>query len=195
MKAGVAAFVVAAIRKAQRGQPRRGLTLVNTAGEETGCEGAFHLARTGALGEAELLIVAEPSSNLPITAHKGSVRLRVTAAGKTAHSSMPELGENAIYKIIGWIAKIDALNFADQSHPLLGRTTASVTTVFGGQNINSVPDAAGSLSISGRSLRMTTASLSRPSARFAERRRQSRLLPTCHVSRRFGDRAVDGNSY
>jgi succinyl-diaminopimelate desuccinylase len=142
MKAGVAAFVVATIAQARRGNPRRGITLVITAGEETGCEGAFHLARTGALGLAELLIVAEPSSNLPIIAHKGSVRLRVAAKGRSAHSSMPELGDNAIYKTAKWIRRIEALKFESHSHPLLGRTTASVTTVFGGQNINSVPDSA-----------------------------------------------------
>jgi succinyl-diaminopimelate desuccinylase len=140
MKAGVAAFVVAAIAQAKRKTPRRGITLVITVGEETGCQGAFHLARIGALGPAELLIVAEPSSNLPIVAHKGSVRLRISAKGRTAHSSMPELGDNAITKIAEWIRRIEALEFADHSHPLLGSTTACVTTVAGGQNINSVPD-------------------------------------------------------
>jgi succinyl-diaminopimelate desuccinylase len=142
MKAGVAAFVIATIAQAKRNKPVRGITLVITAGEETGCEGAFHLARVGSLGKAELLIVAEPTSNLPIIAHKGSVRLRITAKGKSAHSSMPELGDNAIYKVAEWIRRIEALRFED-SHPLLGNTTASVTTVSGGQNINSVPDSAG----------------------------------------------------
>jgi succinyl-diaminopimelate desuccinylase len=94
------------------------------------------------LGRAELLIVAEPSSNLPIIAHKGSVRLRIAANGKSAHSSMPELGENAVYKVAEWIRRIEGMRFEDQSHPLLGSTTASVTTVTGGQNINSVPDSA-----------------------------------------------------
>jgi len=143
MKAGVAAFVAATIAQAGGQKLTRGITLVITAGEETGCEGAFHLARKGALGRAELLIVAEPSSNLPIIAHKGSFRVRITATGKTAHSSMPELGENAVYKIAEWIRRIETLEFAGKSHPLLGNTTASVTTVFGGQNINSVPDSAG----------------------------------------------------
>jgi succinyl-diaminopimelate desuccinylase len=142
MKAGVAAFVVATIAQAKRKKPIRGITLVITAGEETGCEGAYHLARVGALGTAELLIVAEPSSNLPIIAHKGSVRLRIAAKGKSAHSSMPELGDNAIYKVAEWIRRVKALSFEKQSHPLLGTTTASVTTVTGGQNINSVPDSA-----------------------------------------------------
>lgn len=142
MKAGVAAFVVATMAQAKWKKPARGITLVIAAGEETGCEGAFHLARVGALGRAELLIVAEPSSNLPIIAHKGSVRLRIAAKGKSAHSSMPELGENAIYKVTEWIRRIEDLKFDDRSHPLLGSTTASVTTVSGGQNINSVPDSA-----------------------------------------------------
>ncbi len=142
MKAGVAAFVAAVIAQSKRKRPRRGITLVITAGEETGCQGAFHLAELGALGPAELLIVAEPSSNLPIIAHKGSVRLRITAKGRTAHSSMPELGDNAIYKIAQWIRRVEALTFEGHSHALLGNTTASVTTVFGGQNINSVPDSA-----------------------------------------------------
>jgi succinyl-diaminopimelate desuccinylase len=143
MKAGVAAFIVAAVDAAKKGRLKRGITLVITAGEETGCEGAFHLAREGALGDAELLIVAEPTSNLPVIAHKGSVRLRITATGKTAHSSMPQLGENAVYKIARWVGLIEALVFPEHEHPLLGRTTASVTTIFGGQNINSVPDSAG----------------------------------------------------
>jgi succinyl-diaminopimelate desuccinylase len=143
MKAGVAAFVAATIAQTESNVPlKRGITLVITAGEETGCEGAFHLAKKGVLGSSELLIVAEPSSNMPIIAHKGSVRLKISAKGQTAHSSMPELGENAIYKIAEWIRRIESHKFPVPAHPLLGTTTASVTTVFGGQNINSVPDSA-----------------------------------------------------
>ena len=48
MKSGVAAFVVAALEIAAF--PRSaGLILVITAGEETGCEGAAHLARSGGI--------------------------------------------------------------------------------------------------------------------------------------------------
>jgi succinyl-diaminopimelate desuccinylase len=139
MKAGVAAFVEATrdIAKASIG---RGLVLVITAGEETGCEGAFDLGRRGVLGEAGLLIVAEPSSNELILAHKGSLRLAVTARGKTAHSSMPELGDNAIYRAVEWIKQLQVLELPDTPHPLLGLPTMCVTTVHGGLNINSVPD-------------------------------------------------------
>ena len=142
MKSGVAAFVAAAARMLDAAKPlRRGLVLVVTAGEETGCEGAFDLARRGVLGETELLIVAEPTGNRPVVAHKGSLRLAVSASGRTAHSSMPEEGDNAISRLISWIARLEAHRF-ERRHPLLGGTTAVVTTVVGGRNINSVPDAA-----------------------------------------------------
>jgi len=141
MKAGIAAFVDAVLEIADR-PLSRGITLVITAGEETGCEGAFHLARVGALGKASLLVVAEPSSNELILAHKGSLRLGVTARGRTAHSSMPELGDNAIYKASDWINGLRRFAFAAPNHPLLGGSTLVVTTIQAGLNINSVPDRA-----------------------------------------------------
>jgi succinyl-diaminopimelate desuccinylase len=143
MKGGVAAFVAATLQQVARDRKlRRGITLIITSGEETGCEGAFHLARVGALGSAGLLIVAEPSSNLPIIAHKGSLRLSVRVRGKTAHSSMPELGDNAVDKIAEMICRLRSHRFNAPPDALLGPTTAAVTTIKGGLNINSVPDAA-----------------------------------------------------
>jgi succinyl-diaminopimelate desuccinylase len=58
MKSGVAAFVCAALDVA-RADPEAELVLVVVAGEETGCEGSGHLARTaGALCRAGALVVA-----------------------------------------------------------------------------------------------------------------------------------------
>ncbi|HVW55501.1 MAG TPA: M20 family metallopeptidase [Rhizobiaceae bacterium] len=143
MKAGVAAFVAAVLSEAEAGMRfRRGVTLIITAGEETGCEGAFHLGRLGVLGSAHLLVVAEPSSNRPIVAHKGSMRLVVSASGITAHSSMPDVGDNAIEKAAEWVCRLSRHAFGSAEHPLLGKTTAAVTTIKGGLNINSIPDAA-----------------------------------------------------
>jgi succinyl-diaminopimelate desuccinylase len=140
MKAGVAAFIAAACNLLEEGHRfHRGVTFVITAGEESGCEGAFHVGREQVLGPAELLIVAEPTSNAPVFAHKGSLRVIVTARGRTAHSSMPDEGENAIETAATWIRALGEHDFGAR-HPLLGRMTACVTTIRGGENINSVPD-------------------------------------------------------
>ena len=73
MKSGVAAMVAAALRLAKTPLHKAGITLVLVAGEETGCEGAAHLAKVpGALGHAGALVVGEPTGNRPVIGHKGA---------------------------------------------------------------------------------------------------------------------------
>jgi succinyl-diaminopimelate desuccinylase len=141
MKAGVAAFVSAALEVARGPGLKRGIVLVITAGEEIGSAGARHLADTGALGEASALVVAEPTSNRLGVAHKGALHLRGHAGGRTAHGSMPEFGDNAVLKAARAAAAVDALRFEEAAHPLLGRPTATVTSLHGGGPVNVVPDA------------------------------------------------------
>lgn len=139
MKGGVAALVVAAVKAAasDEGPPVR---LLLTAGEETGCEGATHLAVSGRLSEASLLIVAEPTSNRVFVAHKGVLWLRLRLAGTSAHGSMPELGDNAVIKAATAIKALDGLGFdLDEPHSLLGRSTVNVGFCKGGANFNVVP--------------------------------------------------------
>jgi succinyl-diaminopimelate desuccinylase len=142
MKAGVAAFVAAAVRMAPHLQRSPGLTLVITAGEENGCEGAFHLHRDGVLGRAGAVVVAEPTSNYPCVGHKGAFWLRAVARGITAHGSMPEKGDNAVYKAARAVSKLESFRFTSPPHPLMGQATLNVGTFHGGLNINSVPDRA-----------------------------------------------------
>ena len=143
MKSGVAAFVVAAIRLARELETGPGMVLIITAGEETGCEGAYHLAGLGnVLGDAGAIVVAEPSSNLPFIGHKGALWLKAVANGLTAHGSMPELGVNAIYKAARTISQLEDFDFNVARHPVFGKPTLNVGTVHGGMNINSVPDRA-----------------------------------------------------
>jgi succinyl-diaminopimelate desuccinylase len=138
MKGGTAAIVVAAERIAALGEGAAGLELVLCAGEETGCEGA--LALTGSLGRCGAVLVAEPTTNYPCVAHKGVVWADAVARGKTAHGSMPHLGENAIYKLARAVARLEDFSLEAEEHALLGLPTVSLGTFSGGININSVPD-------------------------------------------------------
>jgi succinyl-diaminopimelate desuccinylase len=142
MKGGLAALVIAAERVAALGRGEAGLELVLCAGEETGCEGARRLAADGALGEVGALLVAEPTSNYPCIAHKGVVWIDAATQGRSAHGSMPHLGENAVYKLVRAIGALERFDFGGPEHELLGRPTLGVGTIAGGVNINSVPDRA-----------------------------------------------------
>ena len=146
MKSGVAAFVVAAMQMAQKAKDGPGISLIITAGEETGCEGAFHLAASkdilDFLGPAGCFIVAEPTANEPLLGHKGAYWLRAKTEGITAHGSMPERGDNAFYKLAKAALALEQFTFDTPTHELMGQGTLNVGTAKSGININSVPDAA-----------------------------------------------------
>lgn len=143
MKGGVAAMIVAAITLARVSNGKAGITLVITAGEETGCQGAHYLAELGnVLGKAGAIVVGEPTSNYPLVGHKGALWLEAYTNGVTAHGSTPEQGVNAIYKAAHAITRLQKYNFNVLPHPVLGLPTLNIGTVSGGININSVPDRA-----------------------------------------------------
>ena len=143
MKSGVAAFVSSSIEVFKNNPPRSGIRIILTAGEETGCEGATDLVKSSKnLGTASALIVAEPTANVPAIGHKSSLFINAFTKGITAHSSMPHLGDNAIYKAARAINLIENLQFDVEEDSLLGNPTINVGMVNGGKNVNSVPDSA-----------------------------------------------------
>ncbi len=143
MKSGIAAFVSAAVDLGEALDDGPGLLLIMAAGEETGCEGSRPLGAELA-GEVEVgaMVIAEPTYNLPKVGHRGAFWLRMTAAGKTAHGSMPEHGINALYKAARAAGKLEDFDFNVKRHPLLGGNSLSVGNLHSGQNVNSVPDRA-----------------------------------------------------
>ncbi len=141
MKGGLAAMICASIEAFNESEPEGGIRLVFTAGEELGCQGALHLVKAiKNRGKARAIIVGEPTANIPAIGHKGALYLNAVTSGVTAHSSMPELGVNAIYKAATSILKTRDFNFDVERDALLGFPTINVGKMNGGMNINSVPD-------------------------------------------------------
>ncbi len=140
MKGALASMIIAAINASKERLPG-GLRIIFTAGEELGCQGITHMSDENLLaGNASAIIVGEPTGNIPAIGHKGAIYLNATASGKTAHSSMPEMGDNAIYKVVDAITAIRDLNFEAEQDYLLGYPTLNIGKIAGGMNINSVPD-------------------------------------------------------
>lgn len=143
MKSGLAAMIFAATEIPAGQLPEDGLRFILTAGEELGCQGVQDMVKNHNLsGEASAILVGEPTGNIPAIGHKGAIYMNAVAVGKTAHSSMPELGINAIYKAARAITKIEQLRFNADKDTLLGFPTINVGKINGGMNLNSVPDRA-----------------------------------------------------
>ncbi|WP_261644201.1 M20 family metallopeptidase [Erwinia mallotivora] len=139
MKAAIAAFAVACVTHQAAIRAGRGVVLLITGGEETGCDGAKALIDAGKLPDVGALIVGEPTANYPVIGHKGALWLRCETRGKTAHGAMPELGINAIYLAAEALGKIQHF-VPGAAHPLMKQPTLNVGRIRGGLNINSVPD-------------------------------------------------------
>lgn len=143
MKSGLAAITLMALRIAKIPNRRAGATIIFTAGEETTCEGAAHIAGLpGVLGKVGAIIAGEPTVNAPWIAHKGCVRYAIKTKGVAAHASMPEKGVNAIYQAAEVIKKLQAFDFDTPPHLILGNPTLAVTTMTAGTAINIIPEEA-----------------------------------------------------
>ncbi len=88
-------------------------------------------------------IVAEPTQLHIVDTHKGAVRWDLTTSGRSCHSSRPERGVNAIYRMAGLLPLIERYAEelrASRSDPRLGPATLSVGRIEGGTSVNTVPD-------------------------------------------------------
>jgi acetylornithine deacetylase/succinyl-diaminopimelate desuccinylase-like protein len=89
-------------------------------------------------------IVAEPTNLHVVVAHKGMVRWRCHSLGRAAHSSRPQQGDNAIFRMARVLTALERYQTEIvgplAEHPLCGRPTLSVGTIGGGISVNTVPD-------------------------------------------------------
>lgn len=89
-------------------------------------------------------VVAEPTSLNIVNSHKGVTRWELSTVGRSCHSSRPNDGINAIYRMARLLCAVEryaAALAAQPPHPQLGPPTLSVGRVEGGISVNTVPDA------------------------------------------------------
>ncbi len=141
MKGGDAALLAAAKALAAAGVSLKGdLIFAFTADEEAEKLGAKELAARPDLAPVQAVVIAEPTDNEICVAERGLLWLEITTHGKTAHGSMPHLGQNAIMMMMAFLTGLGQLAVPYEEHPLLGGFTRGINTISGGVKINVVPD-------------------------------------------------------
>ena len=125
---GILLAQVAAAEKLRAGGEQR-IGLLYVVAEERGSEGA-RMANTAAPASARFLINGEPTDNRLGIATRGVYRVRLRATGRAAHSSLPELGESAIDKLLDALIALRTVNWPED--PVLGRSFYSVGLINGG---------------------------------------------------------------
>jgi acetylornithine deacetylase/succinyl-diaminopimelate desuccinylase family protein len=142
---GSLAAMMAAMRLAlQSPKDLRGeLILMAVAAEESGGLGTqFWLRSRSGDTRSSMAIIGEPSGLKPVIGHKGVSRRKLSVRGRSAHSSNPSQGRNAIYPVARLVMFIEELNerLTQRTHPLLGPPLVSANVIRGGIKDNVIPD-------------------------------------------------------
>lgn len=142
IKGGLAAML-AAFARVVRDKPAGAANVIMACAvdEEFTFLGVQRLVKGGL--KADMAVVAEPTQLHIVNAHKGITRWHLSTAGRSCHSSSPEQGVNAIYRMGLLLVGIEQYaNRLRQSRtdPLLGPPTLSVGRIEGGTSVNTVPD-------------------------------------------------------
>jgi acetylornithine deacetylase/succinyl-diaminopimelate desuccinylase family protein len=141
MKGGIAAAICA-------------LAVLERAGRAPACDVVFHLVadeeRGGRYGTKVLLergllagdacLVPEPTDLQLCVAERGLMQATLTVRGRPGHGSRPREAVSAIEHAARLVLALHAADFGDPDHPLLGRPTANVGTINGGDTFNTVAE-------------------------------------------------------
>jgi acetylornithine deacetylase/succinyl-diaminopimelate desuccinylase-like protein len=140
MLGGVAAMCTAAVAMKRSGLPLTGrLVIHGVVDEEVDAIGSQLAAEEV---EADWVVVTEPTGGRVYAFGKGQVNVEVTFKGRAAHSSVPELGHNAIHDAAAFVMLVE------QEHQRLtataegdvGPPTFSTGVIRGGLTGSIVPE-------------------------------------------------------
>jgi acetylornithine deacetylase len=138
MKCGVAACMVAIAASPAR-RLRGDVIFAAVIDEEYAGIGTLDVA---ARYRADAALIAEPTQQELVVAHKGFVWLEVETQGAAAHGSIPG-AVDAIAQMGPVLVGLAALNrrlLARPSHPLLGSGSLHASLISGGQELSSYPE-------------------------------------------------------
>lgn len=136
----IAAEVAAEFRDTALTAP---ITLLATANEETGMEGARALVESAAL-RGGCAVIGEPTNLQPVHAHKGILMEAITLHGSAGHSSNPALGANTIAAlplVLDALRGLQSQLLQQHRNPLFAVDHATINPghVCGGDSPNRIP--------------------------------------------------------
>lgn len=143
MKFAIACYLNLFLELGRRNLKRLDLGILVTTDEEVGgANGTGALVKKGLL--PKVCVLPDGGQNWEMQkGAKGILRLRVTARGQSAHGSRPWAGDNAIEKLMSFLAKLrsqfpeEPCGDAEHEHP-----TMNTGKIAGGQETNLIPDIA-----------------------------------------------------
>ncbi|MDC0935121.1 M20/M25/M40 family metallo-hydrolase [Pirellulales bacterium] len=142
-KGSMTAMIAALVRTAARDEPPPGPVVLVCAGDEEFTQSGIRHFLEQTEETFAFAVFGEPTQLNPVVQHMGSIRWDLTVRGKSAHTSRPDLGRNAI---LGMVEVVAALGRCQQQlqqiwhNPYVTGPLLTVTMIEGGRTRNSTPD-------------------------------------------------------
>lgn len=141
-KGSLAAMLSALAIAANKPSGDYNIAVVGVTDEEYSWRGSKTLVSQAPTANAYFGIVGEPTECKLVHGYKGVARWSIATTGVSAHSSQPDKGENAIYRMakVLTVLKEYGHELANVVDDKLGAETLSVGVIRGGSAVNVVPD-------------------------------------------------------
>jgi len=88
----------------------------------------------------DFAITGEPTNMHIGVEAKGVLAMRIVVHGRSAHSSTPWLGDNAVLKAVDVFRALESLPFSRESSEMFDRPSINLGRIAGGDALNKVPD-------------------------------------------------------
>ncbi|WNJ96394.1 acetylornithine deacetylase [Vibrio ruber] len=139
---GFFAFIIEAVQKIDWQKQTKPLYILATCDEETTMMGARHFTESAPF-KPDYCIIGEPTSLVPVYAHKGHVANAIRVTGKSGHSSNPALGVNAIeimHEILFTLMQVRERLIKTYHHPGFDVPTPTLNLghIHGGDSANRI---------------------------------------------------------
>ena len=139
MKGGLAGIMCSVVDLAEQRDVRvRFACVPDEEAEDVSVRSTDWLVREGLTGDFAL--TGEPTDLHVGIQAKGVLAARLRVSGRSAHSSTPWLGDNAVLKAIDVFRRIETLPFARESSEFFERPSINLGRINGGDAFNKVPD-------------------------------------------------------
>ncbi|HGE6023875.1 TPA: acetylornithine deacetylase [Vibrio cholerae] len=139
---GFFAFIYEAVKNVDWSKQTKPLYVLATCDEETTMLGARHFTENAPF-KPDYCIIGEPTSLVPIRAHKGHVANAIRVTGKSGHSSNPALGVNAIeimHEVLFALMQLRDRLIKEYHHPgfEIPTPTLNIGHIHGGDSPNRI---------------------------------------------------------
>lgn len=142
MKSGIAAMMCAMKALVRAGhKPKGGITFFSDIEEEFAAgDGYYWAKREGKFDGYEGLISGEPTRLEVQIGNRGAFVTCFETKGRSAHSGLAHLGNNAIHNMCRFIMEYQKLPYLQVENPYFGKCTLNFERIQGGLYLSAVPD-------------------------------------------------------